>query len=294
MSQMNQDPLLRAVGRLGAFVRRAPGRRGGAWGGTTTASLGLAALGFVVVPVALPSTAPGFLASGFARGGEAVIGIAERLAPEVVFTVPVEERVVALTIDDGPSDETPEILRVLGDHGAGATFFVLGSAVASRPELARAIVAAGHELGHHMMDDRPSVRLTEEAFAVEFDAAHAILGRFGGSTVFRPGSGWFDGPMVQFAAEHGYRTVLGSVHPFDAHLFAGDLAARYLVEAARPGAILVLHEAEGRGVRAAEVLRTVLPELAEMGYRVVPVSELLAIGGEEPSSGSGPGREPAD
>ena len=55
--------------------------------------------------------------------------IVEAVAPEVLWAVPTEDRVLALTIDDGPSSHTAEILEVLAEHDAGATFFVIGGRV---------------------------------------------------------------------------------------------------------------------------------------------------------------------
>jgi peptidoglycan/xylan/chitin deacetylase (PgdA/CDA1 family) len=62
---------------------------------------------------------------------------------------------VALTFDDGPHGEaTPQVLRLLDSAGVGATFFLLGRMVAEHPELARAIVNGGHEVGVHGYDHR--------------------------------------------------------------------------------------------------------------------------------------------
>ncbi|GAB3809298.1 polysaccharide deacetylase family protein [Micromonospora zhanjiangensis] len=59
-------------------------------------------------------------------------------------------RTIALTFDDGPDPRwTPAVLDVLRKHGAHATFFVLGARVNEHPELARRILAEGHEIGSH-------------------------------------------------------------------------------------------------------------------------------------------------
>ena len=57
---------------------------------------------------------------------------------------------MALTFDDGPNDpHTLRLLDVLVAHQAKATFFLIGKYVRQRPEIARAILAAGHEIGNH-------------------------------------------------------------------------------------------------------------------------------------------------
>jgi peptidoglycan-N-acetylglucosamine deacetylase len=206
----------------------------------------------------------------------AAVALAHRGANGVVFRVDTADKIVALSIDDGPAAATAEILELLAEHEARATFFVIGEQVQQHPELTRRIRALGHELGHHMMRDEPSIRLAPDAFLDDFRALDAILADFGGSRLFRPGSGWFDQRMVNAAAARGYETVLGSVYPFDAQLPFSGFARWYIRRNVAPGSILVLHDGEERGARTVAVLRDILPELRRAGYRVVPVSDLLA------------------
>lgn len=194
----------------------------------------------------------------------------------VHFAVPTAQRVVALSIDDGPSSATDELLDVLAANDAHATFFVIGEHVTEAPAATRRIVRAGHELGHHMMADEPSIRLSADQFRAEFARMDTILAGYGGATLFRPGSGWFNDRMVDEASQRGYRLVLGSVYSFDAQLPFADFHAWFVLRSVRPGSIIVLHEGERRGARTARVLREVLPELRRRGYRIVTVSELLA------------------
>src|ERR1700704_779398 len=64
---------------------------------------------------------------------------------------------MALTFDDGPNDpHTMQLLDVLARHNAKATFFLIGKYVRQRPEIARAILAAGHEIGNHT-DSHPNL-----------------------------------------------------------------------------------------------------------------------------------------
>lgn len=197
-------------------------------------------------------------------------------SPEVLFHADTNQPVVALSIDDAPSTATPEILDVLAENGVHATFFLIGSNVREHPELARRLVSEGHELGHHMMEDRPSIELSRREFRKRFREMDHILQGLGGSRLFRPASGWYNQWMVDEAAGLGYRTVLGSVYPFDAQIPFPALARYYISQHVAPGAILVLHDGPERGPRTAEVLRQVLPELRRRGFRVVTVSELLA------------------
>lgn len=228
----------------------------------------------LAIPIVVGLT---ILSSALIAAPALVVEWVKRSSPEVVFQVPVEDRVVALTIDDGPSESTEEILGVLEEFGAQATFFVIGSQVEAHPDLARKIVDEGHELGHHMMEDTPSRDLAESEFRERFQAMDRILQDYGGSWLFRPASGWYDDDMVSYARNAGYLTVLGSVYPFDAHVPSSGFASWFVRQHTGPGDIVVLHEGMGRGARTAEALRDILPKLVEQGYQVVSVTRLLEL-----------------
>ena len=80
--------------------------------------------------------------------------------PEVLFRVETSDSLVALTLDDGPSRATPRLLELLERHDARATFFVLAERARRRDALTRRIVIEGHELGNHLLRDRPTWRLS--------------------------------------------------------------------------------------------------------------------------------------
>lgn len=222
-----------------------------------------------------------FLGSAVVALPNLAVELARRGTPEVVFSVEAPEPMVALTIDDGPSSATPELLEILEEHQAKATFFLIGENVDAFPAEARRIREAGHELGHHMMEDQPSRDLSKSEFEERFDAMDERLDALGGSRVFRPGSGWYDDRMIEVAAQRGYRTVLGSVYPFDAQISSSGFASWYVLQNIVPGSVVVLHDGQERGVRTADVLRSVLPTLRQRGYRIVTVSELLAASNGE-------------
>jgi peptidoglycan/xylan/chitin deacetylase (PgdA/CDA1 family) len=200
-------------------------------------------------------------------------------SPRCLYMVPTRERVVALTLDDGPdAAHTRDILDVLRAHDARATFFVISSFIAGHEALLLSAVAEGHELGNHLTRDEPSIGLPAEAFAAAVEEAGRVIHPFGPVRWLRPGSGWFDDEMLGTIERAGYRCALGSVYPYDAHLRSVRFSAAYVLSNVRPGAVIVLHEGGERGRRTIEVLRTVLPALAARGYLVVTLSELAALG----------------
>ena len=203
-------------------------------------------------------------------------------APEVLYFVETDRPAVALTIDDGPdSVATPEILDVLKQHGVRATFFVITGRVADNEHLLRRMLDEGHEIGNHLTDDEPSIRLSPSDFEHKLLAADEVLTSYSPMRWFRPGSGWFNSEMLVTLRKHGYTNVLGSVYPFDAAIPWSWFASRYILWNVQPGSIIVLHDVGSRGLRTAATLRTILPELQAKGYDVVTVSTLTGMPGRD-------------
>lgn len=204
--------------------------------------------------------------------------LVDRLAaafPGCLYRVPTGERVVALTLDDGPDEvTTPLILAELERHGARATFFLIGERVRGREPLVRRVVERGHELGNHLMRDRPAILLDPEELKRDLRESHALLARHAPVHWARPGSGWYSGTTIEAMFLQGYRCAMGSVYPYDATIPSSAFASRHILRNVRPGAIIVLHDGGPRGRRTARTLRTVLPELRRRGYRVVTLSEM--------------------
>ncbi len=196
---------------------------------------------------------------------------------EVVYRIPTPRPLVALTIDDSPSEVTPVILRVLAEHNALCTFFPLAARLEDSAAIARQIVAEGHELGNHLWEDRPALMLEREEFARVLNRSQARLESFGAPVVwFRPSSAAYQTWMVRIARQRGLRTVLGSVHPYDAGLSWVEYSVSQILRNTQPGDIVVLHDGVERGERTVQVLRRVLPELSRRGLRVSTLSELAA------------------
>jgi len=128
---------------------------------------------------------------------------------------------LALTFDDGPNDPyTGQLLELLARHQVRATFFLIGSFVRRRPELARAIRQAGHLLGNHTMThpsllwERPA-RIREELVgctsAIEDATGEAVKW-------FRPPFGARRPDVLRTAAELGLTPVMWNItaHDWDA------------------------------------------------------------------------------
>ncbi|KAK0712524.1 hypothetical protein B0T26DRAFT_648479 [Lasiosphaeria miniovina] len=209
----------------------------------------------------------------------------QRRWPDVLWRVDTDKKIVALTIDDAPSEHTLEILEILKANGAAATFFVIGAHVAGHEQTLQDVIRAGCELGNHAMHDEPSrslgaATLVEQVHQVEemLDAAYARAGHPLPPRYFRPGSGFFSTAMRDLMRRLGYRLVLGNIYPHDPQIPYWSLNARHILSMLQPGGIIICHD--GRAWTA-PMLRKVLPEVVRRGYRVVTVSTLLKETGQD-------------
>ncbi len=216
------------------------------------------------------------------------------LAPGAVYFVETQQPFVGLTIDDGPDDiathhpkTTDLILQVLSKYKAHATFFLIGNRITpdSQPLVAE-IVNQGHEIGNHLWQDYPSIKLSLTDFESELIRTEAkileALRLQEKSTLvhwLRPGGGVANREMIKIAQDHSYQVALGSIWPYDTLIPSVQFASNQILSNVRPGAIIILHDHGERGEwgqRTAQILAQVLPELQRRGFSVVTLSELLA------------------
>lgn len=190
----------------------------------------------------------------------------------VLWRLPTREPVVWLTIDDGPSEDTPAILDALDAHGAKATFFVVAARARAHPALMREIVRRGHGVGNHSAT-HPAAwfwALGPQRMAREIAEAQAELQTLTGSAPrwFRAVVGMANPFVAAPLARLGLARVAWSARGYDA--VDGD-PARVLARIEHglgPGAIVLLHEGAPH-CRNVEILRLVLDRLAARGLATV-------------------------
>jgi peptidoglycan-N-acetylglucosamine deacetylase len=202
------------------------------------------------------------------------------LAPSV-FQGPPGRRALALTFDDGPSPATLRLLEILDRHGAKATFFQCGANVRRFPDIARAVLQAGHEIGNHT-DTHPMLSLRSgSAILSEMTRAQDAIRETTGftATLFRAPYGvrWFG--MRHAQRQLGLMGVMWTAIGLDWKL-DGPGVSRRLLRTVKNGAIFCLHD--GREISAApdvtstiEAVRNMIPVLLDQGFRLETVSELL-------------------
>jgi peptidoglycan-N-acetylglucosamine deacetylase len=190
---------------------------------------------------------------------------------------------VALSFDDGPHpDYTPRIAEVLAKGRAQATFFCIGELAEKHPEVARALVSAGHELGNHTWSHNTFKHLfSAAALTDDLRRCQTLLTSLGTAPRwYRPAVGIRNPPVHAAARALGLEVVMWSGAARDGAWMFDEARALRLARQAQAGDILVLHDGL-RGTRAKvrettiRFLPTLLEALHARGLQPVTVSQLL-------------------
>jgi polysaccharide deacetylase family sporulation protein PdaB len=201
---------------------------------------------------------------------------------KAIWEVPTKKKVIALTFDDGPSSTyTPQILDVLKQYQAKATFFVVGSRVKDQPDLVKREILEGHELANHTYNHSNFRGLTEEEIRKELRKTKQIiveLTKFS-PKLFRPPGGYYNETIINVANQEGYTVVMWSWHQetLDWKQPGVRNIVKKVLSNARNGDIVLFHDYGGDRRQTIEALKQILPELKKRGYKFVTVSELLKM-----------------
>ena len=203
-----------------------------------------------------------------------------QLFGELVSRVETNEKIVALTFDDGPKpDYTEKILDILKKEGVKATFFLVGREIRKHSEQAKEIVAHGHELGNHSFTHHRMIFLGYGRVAREIsDTSDAIreVG-YSGPILFRPPYGKKLLVLPYYLEKIGMPSITWDLQPESYPEIANDAGriSRYVVSEARPGSIVLLHVMNKSRTASIEAVEGIIDGLRKRGYSFVTVSELL-------------------
>ena len=191
-----------------------------------------------------------------------------------------DRRVIALTFDDGPDiARTPALLDALAELHVPATFFVLGKRVDEHPELCARIAREGHEIGNHTYNHRYLPLASSSSVHAELVATDAAIERATGHipTLARPPYGGRSPLNVRVFDRQGKRVVLWDINSFDWKGAPANDVARRVLERARPGSIILMHDGGRPQDETIDAVRLLVPELRARGYDLVTVSRALAV-----------------
>ncbi|HEY5888648.1 MAG TPA: bifunctional polysaccharide deacetylase/glycosyltransferase family 2 protein [Acidimicrobiales bacterium] len=202
-----------------------------------------------------------------------------------VQSVATPPKTVVLTFDDGPDPEwTPAVLDVLARHGVRATFFVLGHAVTAHPDLVRAEIDAGHEVGAHTYNHPDLSTLPAWRVNLELSLSQSVLAGATGRHVglFRPPYSSTpaaldvgDVEVLQQVADRGYLTVVADLDSGDWRRPGIDQIVADATPAGDAGAIVLFHDGGGDRAQTVAAVDRLISDLQGRGYEFATVGELL-------------------
>jgi peptidoglycan/xylan/chitin deacetylase (PgdA/CDA1 family) len=203
--------------------------------------------------------------------------------------VPVDEQLLVLSFDDGPHPiYTPQILDLLAEHDAKASFFVVGARAQEHPELVQRILAEGHEVGNHSWSHRRMVLKSPGWVRHEVERTDALLTALGAPEPihFRAPFGKKLLVLPWVLSRMGRVNILFDVVPSPPDYLHGHpaLIAADIQRKAQPGSIVVLHDGGGERPETVEATRIVLETMGAEGWRFVTARELLERARAEPAA----------
>jgi peptidoglycan-N-acetylglucosamine deacetylase len=196
-------------------------------------------------------------------------------------SVPVSEKVIALTFDDGPWPETTEqILATLKQENVKATFYMIGQPLKSFPEIGKKVLADGHVIANHTLHHWYKKMSPLVAQREIEDTAKIIKEVLNVATdYFRPPGGVLTNGLVEYAQKHNQSINMWSVDSGDSHPKRPSSAAilKTVVAGATPGGIVLMHDGGGSHANTAKAVPQIIAQLRAQGYKFVTVPELLEL-----------------
>jgi len=203
--------------------------------------------------------------------------------------VRTQQRIIALTFDDGPNEPyTTQLLDILSAHRVAATFFLVGKCLELAPAVGRRIVSEGHSVGNHSYSHSFRHYFTQPSFRNEVERTQRVVVEVLNvrPTLFRPPWLFRQPWLLATLKRTGLTPVSGEfgdeLEPFQPS--AARIVRRALSKV-EPGAILIFHDGvEARGGDRSQTVRAIdllIPELRSRGYSFATVEDLLRITNEE-------------
>jgi peptidoglycan-N-acetylglucosamine deacetylase len=184
---------------------------------------------------------------------------------------------VALTFDDGPWPKTTDaILAELKAANVKATFFMIGYQLSNRPEIGKRVLAAGMEIGDHSHSHKLLAKQSYKTITNEISwGAQAITRVLGVKPAwFRPPGGSVNPFVYSETKRLGMRLVLWDIDPKDWKKPGARVISKRILDAVRPGAIILMHDGGGDRTQTVAALKVALAGLKARGYKMVTLSQL--------------------
>ncbi|MED3624696.1 polysaccharide deacetylase family protein [Neobacillus thermocopriae] len=200
-----------------------------------------------------------------------------QLFGDLISQVETDQKVVALTFDDGPTNRNSDLLPLLEKYHAKATFFLIGADIEKYPDEAKKLVEAGHQIGNHTYSHDRMVFKTPSFIKKEIERTDRLIREAGykGEIVFRPPYGKKLVGLPYYLKKHDRKTILWNLEP-DSYFSSASDKIKYIKENMKPGSIILMHPWYGDSAEEFKAIEGILQELSNEGYEFVTVEELIA------------------
>jgi len=194
-----------------------------------------------------------------------------------IYSVETEAKEVALTFDAAwGNEDIYEVLGILKQYDIQATFFMTGDWVEKYPDEVKAIYVAGHDLANHSENHKNMTQLSIEEQKKEIMDVHKKVKKLTGveMDLFRAPYGDYDDQLILNAKDCKYYAIQWDVDSLDWKDYGVDSIIDTVInhKNLKNGSIVLLHNGTKYTV---EALEAVITGLADKGYNIVPVSELI-------------------
>lgn len=192
-----------------------------------------------------------------------------------------DNKMIALTFDDGPNYNTNKVLSVLEEYKVPATFFLLGSKIKGNEHILNRIIGTGSEIGNHTYNHKILTRLEEDNIKQEIDCTSNQIFEAVGlyPKLLRPGYGIVNKKVKELS---DYPIIIWNIDTLDWKYHSSKKIADRVLSKARDGDIVLMHDVYSSTSNA---LKIIIPELKDRGYMFVTVSELFYYKGVELKKG---------
>jgi len=189
------------------------------------------------------------------------------------------QKVVALTLDDGPGESTAQVLEILTHYGIKANFFLIGEEAEARPDMVRSIAAAGHTVGIHGWSHRSFTDLGFDGLLEEIERTKDLLQILteGPCRHVRPPFGDYDARAIDQLSNLDLLTWLWTVEARDWDPSAtATQIARDILCGLTPGGVILLHDGGGDRSSTVAALPTIIEGVLARRFRFVKLEEVVS------------------
>lgn len=192
--------------------------------------------------------------------------------------VETNQKVVALTFDDGPTKNVDKILPLLNQYNAKATFFLIGNEIEKNSDEAKKLVEAGQQIGNHTYSHQRMVFKSPSFIKEEIEKTDKLIRKVGykGAIEFRPPNGKKLVGLPYYLYTHNRDTITWSIEPDTYYTSATD-KVNYVKKNVKPGSIILIHAMYDNSGEELKAIKGILQSLSGEGYKFITVNQLLEL-----------------